>query len=105
MFSIIKALKNGFKIGNDGKIIHRTKVNRTLSFDRILNAKSGFVSGPKPNPILIESAGSTIDPGKSGIKVNINRIHNIVGNSGEEALRATAYHCDWKLSGKLEVCQ
>jgi hypothetical protein len=27
------------------------------------------------------------------------------GHFGEEALRSAAHHYDWKLSGKLEVCQ
>jgi hypothetical protein len=45
VFSIKKVLKNGFKIENDGFIIHLSKGSTTLSFDRILNAKNGFVSG------------------------------------------------------------
>ena len=35
LFSIYKALKNGFKVGNDGIIIHLTKENAALSFNRI----------------------------------------------------------------------
>ena len=105
LFSINKALKNGFKIGNEGIIIHLTKGNATLTFDRILNTKNGFVTGAKLNPIVIESAGSAIDPEKVEIKVDINRIHKIVGHCGEEALRATANHYNWTLSGKFEVCQ
>jgi hypothetical protein len=68
LFSINKALKNGFKIGNDGIVIHLTKGNTTLSFDRILNTKNGFVSGAKLNPISIESANSVIDPARFEMK-------------------------------------
>ena len=42
LFSINKALKDGFKIGNDGIVIHLTKGSTTLSFDRILNTKNGL---------------------------------------------------------------
>jgi hypothetical protein len=63
------------------------------------------VSGTKLNPISIKSAGSEIDPEKSEMKVDINRIHKIVGHVGEKALRATSHHYDWKLTGKLEVCE
>jgi hypothetical protein len=105
LFSISKLLKNGFKIGNDGIIVNLTKVSTTLSLNRILNTKNGCVSGAKLNPISIKSAGSVIDPEKSEMKVDINRIHKIVGHCGEEALVATANHCDWKLTGKIEVCE
>ena len=34
----------------------------------------------------------------------INRFHKIFGHASEEAMRATAKHCGWKLTGKLEAC-
>jgi hypothetical protein len=37
LFSISKALKRGFMIGNDGIIMHLTKGNTILSFNNILN--------------------------------------------------------------------
>jgi hypothetical protein len=51
LLSINKALKNGFKIGNDGIIIHLAQRSTTLSLNKILNTKNGFVSGAKLNPI------------------------------------------------------
>ena len=42
-FSINKALKNDFKIGNDSIIIHLTNGADISSLDIILKAKSGFV--------------------------------------------------------------
>ena len=55
LFSISKALKNGFKIGNDDIIIHLSKGSTTLSFDRVLKTNNGFVSGELLNPVSITS--------------------------------------------------
>jgi hypothetical protein len=45
LFSIGKALKNGFNLSNDGEIIKLSKRNVTLTFDKVVRTKNGFVSG------------------------------------------------------------
>jgi hypothetical protein len=45
LFSINKALTNGFMIGNDGVLIKLTKGETKLVFDQRLNTKGDFVSG------------------------------------------------------------
>ena len=52
LFSISKALKNGFNLGNEDAVMKLMKGNTTIYFDRILKTKNGFVSGIKLLPIL-----------------------------------------------------
>ena len=46
-FSIGKALKNGFNLGNDGEKIKLMKGNVTILFDRFLTSKNGFYLGSR----------------------------------------------------------
>jgi hypothetical protein len=62
------------------------------------------VSGAWLNAISFKLAGAVIQPVKSEMKVDINRIHKLGGHYGEVALKATAHQYDWKVSEKLEVC-
>jgi hypothetical protein len=52
LFSIDKALKNLFMIGNEGILIKLTKREMKLVFDHRLNTKVGFMSGIKMEPVL-----------------------------------------------------
>jgi hypothetical protein len=47
LFSIGKALKNGFNLGNDGETIKVMKGKMVILFDRILKLKNAFVPGIK----------------------------------------------------------
>jgi hypothetical protein len=42
-FSMTKALKNGFNLGNEDGVMKLMKENTALYFDRVLKTKSGFV--------------------------------------------------------------
>jgi hypothetical protein len=42
LFSIGKALKNGFNLSNDGEIIKLSEGNVTLIFDKVVRTKNGF---------------------------------------------------------------
>jgi hypothetical protein len=52
LFSIEKALKNGFNLSNHGEIMELSKGNVTLTFDKVLRTKNGFVPGIKFLPVL-----------------------------------------------------
>jgi hypothetical protein len=53
LFSIGKALKNGFNLRNYGEIIELSKGNVTLKFDKVVRTKNGFVHGIKLLPVLV----------------------------------------------------
>jgi hypothetical protein len=61
LFSINKALKNGFKIRNEDIIIHLSKGSTKFYLDKILDKENGFVSGMRLNPISIKTAGNMVD--------------------------------------------
>jgi hypothetical protein len=61
LFSIIKAIKKNFKIGNENIIIHLSTGSPALSFGRVLKTKNGFVSGVRLNLISIEMAGNVVN--------------------------------------------
>jgi hypothetical protein len=105
LFSINKALKNSFNIGNKDIIIHLSKGSTKLSFDRVLKTKNGFMSGVSLNPVSIETAGNVVDSKKYEVKFDINKLHKAIGNCGEKSSRITAKSYDWKLLGKLETCE
>jgi hypothetical protein len=52
LFSIGNALKNGFNLSNDGKIIKLSRGNVTLTFDKVVRTKNGFVPGIKLLQVL-----------------------------------------------------
>jgi hypothetical protein len=90
LLSMNKSLKNVFKIGNEDIIIHLARVLTILSFERVLNAKNGFVSVLSLNPISIKISGNVVDSKKYEVKFDINKLHKAIGNCEEEALRITA---------------
>jgi hypothetical protein len=105
LFSVKKALKNGFKIVNEEIIIHISKGSTTLYFDRVLKKNNKFVSGVRINPISIKMAGNMINSKKYEVKFDINKLHKAIGRFGQEALQIAARAYDWKLFGKIETCE
>jgi gag-polypeptide of LTR copia-type len=90
LFSIGKALKNGFNLGNEDAVMKLVKENITVYFDRILNTKNGFVSGTKLLPILGNNIATTaVKASKVKPKMNINNLHKIVGHCDKVATRMT----------------
>jgi hypothetical protein len=55
LFSLNKALKKGFKVSNDGVVISLTYKHVKLTFDRVIHATDGCVTGVLMKPILIDN--------------------------------------------------
>jgi hypothetical protein len=70
LFSIGKALKNGFNLGNDGETIKLMKGKTVILFDRCLNSKNGFVPAIKMKAALAD-IGATVVNAKNSIKICI----------------------------------
>jgi hypothetical protein len=64
LFRIGKALKNGFNLSNDGEIIKLSKGNVTLTFDKVVRTKNGFVPGIKLLQVLGDVGTSVLDSKK-----------------------------------------
>jgi hypothetical protein len=101
------AMMNGFMIGNEGVMIKLTKGETTLVFDQYLNTKGGFLSGIKMIPVL-NQVPNTVFRLKIMIKtlsVAINKLHKILGYSGETHVKANTNAHGIKVFGKLEACK
>jgi hypothetical protein len=106
LFSISKALKNGFNLGNEDVVMKLMKGNTTLYFNRILKTKNSFVSGIKLLPILGNNIATTaVEASKVKPKININNLHKIVGHCGEVATRMTGKSFGYDVMGDYKTCE
>jgi hypothetical protein len=82
LFSIGKAIKNGFNLGNEGETIKLMKGKTVILFDRCLKSKNGFVPAIKMKAVLPDISATVVDPkkGKAKNTVNVNNLHKILGH-------------------------
>jgi hypothetical protein len=107
LFSLMKAIQNGWSISNRDLIITLKKGSIEIQFDQIMKTKDGILCGVELLPRLGETAnvgedGATDKP--SGY-MDINRFHRTYGHASEQAMRRTAKFYNWKLTGTLEACE
>ena len=98
LFSLTKAMKNGYKIGNDEKVITLTKNNTEIKFDRIQTTKVGYLVGIKmiadDNEEQAELAG-----------IGFDQAHQMLGHAGENYVKNTAIKLGWKVEQALQKCE
>jgi hypothetical protein len=100
LFSVTSALTDGWKLGNDKKVITLTKGNTTLRFDKLFPSGDGYVCGVDITPVL-ESAAMSLAEGST---MDINGFHKIFNHASEETLKHTAKAHGIKLTGTLKPC-
>ena len=105
LFSINKALKNGFSLSNKGVSICLSKGSASVTFDRVFRTTNGFVSGIKmsvyDSPVIYNATKGLI----TNKCLDINRFHEILGHCGLDRLQKTAKIHGLKLKGDFEVCK
>jgi hypothetical protein len=105
LFSINKAIKNGFSLSNKGTSICLTKGSASITFDRVINALSGTISGIKmignesPVASIAQSNFSSVNA------IDINMFHKMIGHCGTDRLKRTATIHNLRLKGELKVCE
>jgi hypothetical protein len=102
LFSIRKALKNGFNLCNEGETIKLTKGKMVILFDRCLKSKNGFVPAIKMKAVLAD-IGATVVNARNFI--NVNNLHKILGHCGEASARLTGKALGYKVIGKFDTCE
>jgi hypothetical protein len=105
LFSISKALKNGFNLGNEDVVMKVMKGNTTLYFNRMLKTKNGFVSGIKLLPTLVNNIVTTVEANKVKPKININNPRKILGHCGEVATRMSGKSFGYDVVGNYMTCE
>ena len=105
LFSINKAIKNGFNLSNKGTSICLTKGSSSITFDRVIKTLSGTISGIKmvPNDSSVAYAAHGIQD--STKTIDINKFHEMIGHCGFDRLKKTAEIHGLKLKGELKVCE
>jgi len=108
LFSITKALANGWAISSRGTTMAMTKGDRTMTFDQKIKTPRGQLHGVKiisrgeRSNILNEVALPAVVKVR---KETLKEAHRILGHPGEGITRRTAKGYDWKVRGTLEVCE
>jgi hypothetical protein len=85
VFSLNKALKKGFKVSNDRVVISLNYKHVKLTFDLVIHATDGCVTGVLIKPIMSENingfANASISTKRS---YDINHLHKVLGHCGQE---------------------
>jgi hypothetical protein len=105
LFSISKALKNGFNLSNKGLMISLKKGSVSVTFDRVIKTINGSISGIKMatyDPSLAYLSKGSLTAIK---EINVNKVYEMIGHCGVDRLKKTANIHGLKLKGEFKVCE
>jgi hypothetical protein len=106
LFSLNKALKKGFKVSNDGVVVSLNYKHVKLTFDRVINATDGCVTGVSMKPILSDNINGFANASISNERIyDINHLHKLFGHCGQEILNKTIKMYGFKSSGSFDTCE
>ena len=116
LFSLTKAIENGWKISNQGLKLMLTKGKLTITFDRVMKTKDGILCGvellPRVGEALNVGSDDPVHEDSNETKtkkydnyMDINRFHKTYGHASEQAMKNTAKFYNWKLTGIFEACE
>jgi hypothetical protein len=99
LFSIKKAIKNGFILSNNGTSICLTKRSASITFDRVINTLSGTISDMK-----MASNESSVAQGKSDLvnTVDTYKFNEMIGHCGFDYFKTATIH-GLRLKGELKA--
>jgi hypothetical protein len=106
LLSLDKSLKKGFKVSNDGVVVIFNYKHVHLTFDRVIHATDGCVTGSFMKPTLFNNinrfANATISNERT---YDIIHLHELFGHCGQETLNNTIKMYGFKSSGNFETCE
>jgi hypothetical protein len=108
LFSLNKALMNGFTLANDGIIVSLTKKHVTLTFDVVIKTVGdGCVTGVMMKLMVKKRFYDGYAHASIGMERNhdINHLHKVFGHCGLETLKSTSEMYGLKHSGNFETCE
>jgi hypothetical protein len=101
-----KALKKGFKVSNDGFVVSLNYKHVKLTFDRVIHATDGCVTGVLMKPILSDIINVFANASISNERIyDINHLHNFFGHCGQEILNKKIKMYGFKSSGSFGTCE
>ena len=96
LFSITRALLQGWRLKNDGLVIEIEKDGRIVKFDHILGNEERYIGAVHMAPGLVDE--------KCLVTTDVNLLHKRLGHVCEETTRAYAKANNIVLFGKFEKC-
>jgi hypothetical protein len=105
LFSISKALKNGFNLSNKGLMISLKKGSVSVTFDRVIKTANGSISGikmTKYDPSVAYLAKGSLTAIK---EFDVNKFHEMIRNCGVDHLKKTANIHGLNFKGEFKVCE
>jgi hypothetical protein len=104
LFSISKALKNGFNLSNKGLMISLKKGSVSVTFDGVIKTVNGSISDIKMTTYDL-SVACIVKGSLTAIKeIDVNKFHDMIEHCGVDRLKRTAnIHC-LKLKREFKVC-
>jgi hypothetical protein len=106
LFSLTKTLKKGFKVSNDGVVVSLNYKHVKLTFDCVIHATDGCVTGVLMKSILSNNINGFANTSISNeIIYNINHLHKLFGHCGQEILNKTIKMYGFKSLGSFDTCE
>jgi hypothetical protein len=109
LFSLNKALKNGYTLSNKGLSICLSKGPCLVTFDRLIWTTNGCVSGIKlsiyPYPVSSPVGCNAMINAEHNKGIDINVFHEMMSHCGVDKLQKTADIHGLKLTGMLTICE
>jgi hypothetical protein len=76
----------------------------TLTFDKVVRTKNGFVPVIKLLPVLGDVGNSVLETKKCKT-IDVNNLHKILDDCGEVNTRLTVKAYGYEIIGKFDVCE
>jgi hypothetical protein len=105
-FSLNKALKKGFKVSNDGVVVSLNIKHVKLTFDRVINATDGCVTGVSMKTMISNNINGFANASISNARIyDINNLHKLFGHCSQEILNKTIKMYGFKSSSSFDTCE
>jgi hypothetical protein len=98
-----KALKDGFKLSNEGENISLTKGSACINFDRLIKRLDRTDSGIKMVSLDSPTAYVAQNKTDSSKVINLNKFHEMIGHCVLNCLKKTAQVHGLTLKGNFKV--
>jgi hypothetical protein len=105
LFSISKALKNGFDLSNKGLMISLKKGSVSVTFDKVIKTVNRSISGIKMttyDPSVAYLAKGSLTAIK---EIDVNKFYEMIGHCGVDRLKKATNIHGLKLKGEFKVCE
>jgi hypothetical protein len=90
LFSISKALKNGFDLKNKALMINLKKGSVSVTFDRVIKKEYGSISGIKLTTYDLSIAYLAKGSLTAIKEIDVNKFHELIGHCGVDPLKKTS---------------